>query len=169
MLIKTYRKTCIFFSISRKNTHANLWSEMRSFPSSSTLLRVQCNHASASTYLMHIWVSAERLIIRMTHYGRAICGWLCRWIIGSSYILSCSTKLHCTAPCVEVISPAICRGRECRSQRINEYGFHKCWKGGGGHHENSVCLQGGKTNKKELCYSKLMYMVWQGGTNLPAH
>lgn len=33
--------------------------------------------------------------------------------------------------------------------------------------KNSVWLQGGETNKKRAPFLKLMYMVWQGGTNPP--
>lgn len=35
---------------------------------------VQCNHASASTYLMPIWISAEWLIISATHNEGTLCG-----------------------------------------------------------------------------------------------
>lgn len=95
---------------------------------------VQCNHASACAYLMHIWISAEWLIIKTMHYGRTICRCfhkmtlLCRWIIGSSYILFCSTKLHCTGLCLEVISPGTCRGRDSRYQKIHQCDFSKCGK-----------------------------------------
>lgn len=77
----------------------------------------------------------------------------------------------------EVISLGICRGRErnkkkTATQKTNEYSFPQMLN-----RRRRECdiikIQCGyreeKQTKTELRYSKLMYMVRQGGTNLPAH